>query len=106
MPSRNSGVAQGRRPCASSTWEQAPIKACALMIIRAAESGKASRVRASASTCSMRHRKNGACEGIEVYREDFSQTTLEATRSQKFYLPKRFDIEDLQRCLLARARHA
>ena len=48
------------------------------------------------------YRKNGACEEIE----DFSQTTLEATRSPKFYLPKKFEIEDLQRRLPAQARHA
>jgi hypothetical protein len=52
------------------------------------------------------YRKNGACEEIEVYRGDFSQTTLEATRSPKFYLPKKYEIEDLQRRLLAQARHA
>jgi hypothetical protein len=28
------------------------------------------------------YRKNGACEEIEAYRGHFSQTTLEATRSE------------------------
>jgi hypothetical protein len=52
------------------------------------------------------YRKNGACEEIVVYRGDFSQTTLGATRCPKFYLPKKFEIEHLQRRLPAQARHA
>jgi hypothetical protein len=52
------------------------------------------------------YRKNGACEEMEVYRGDFSPTTLEATRCPKFYLPKNFEIEYLQRRLLAQAHHA
>jgi len=52
------------------------------------------------------YRKNGAWEEIEVYRGDFSQTTLETARSPKFYLRKKFEIEDLQRCLIAQAHDA
>jgi hypothetical protein len=50
--------------------------------------------------------KNGAWAEIKIYRGNFSQTTLEATRSPKFYLPKKFDIEDPQRCLIAQVHDA
>jgi len=39
------------------------------------------------------YRKYGAWAEIEVYLGDFSQTTLEATCSPKFYPPEKFEMK-------------
>jgi hypothetical protein len=50
--------------------------------------------------------KSGSWVEIEAYRGGFSQTTLEATCSPKFYRLNRLEIQDVQRRLLAPAHDA
>jgi hypothetical protein len=50
--------------------------------------------------------KNDSWVRIEAHRGGFSQTSLEATRFLKYYRLNKFQIQGLERCLLAPARDA